>query len=183
MGYRFCDNPPKPEDMLNRFSVRNGATLRSAFSCFYFKPKPGHDPNFHDHVGWPSPDNPDNICQMMPPQYPPMKWRPAILRTPDDLEPIHLLDEGYQEAAITFDNPDIEQCLTYKAWIDEDDDFIVRIYITAELPTFEDKPKETRFTVFVKKTYTDPITNETMITKDTVCHGIFTILPGSPYLP
>lgn len=172
MGYRTLDKPVKPEDMLPRFEVRNGAIMRVAFGCFYLRR--GHDPNYHDYKNWPAPNfHPGAICQMMPPRSE-MRWRnDPVTGQPVGVDPIHLTDEGYDIVSIAFDDADIEQYLDYSAWIDEEDDNIVRIKVKTNLPLFEDKPKETRFTLFVSKPEEEAI--------DAVCHGIMTILPGSPY--
>ena len=70
---------------------------------------------------------------------------------------------------------DIVEHLDAKAWIDPQDDWIVRLSVKADCPTFSDKPQDVRFTVFVKR----PDTEHEQI--DAVCHGILTVLPGSPY--
>ena len=92
---------------------------------------------------------------------------------PVNLEQIHLTEEGYTDVAISIDDDDIAQYLTTEVSIDNVDDYIIRLKVRANLPLFEDKPKETRFTVFVKKSDDSAV--------DAVCHGIITILPGSPY--
>lgn len=165
MGYRFDDNPPKPEDHLHRFPIRNGATARIAFACYYLQ---GHNPKMHDHIGWPNPDSPDHICQIQ------SNFKLYGLNEKTiDFQDIHLIDEGYTDAAIKFDDQDNAQYVDASAWIDPNDDNIVRIKVDTNFPVFEDKPIDMRFTVFVRNDYTD--------TTDAVCHGMLTVLPGSPY--
>lgn len=165
MGYRFNDNPPKPEDHLHRFAVRNGATAKIAFGCYYLM---GHDSKMHDHVGWPSPDNPDHVCQIQ------SNFRLYGLKEKTvNLQEIHLIEEGYTETSIEFDDQENAQYLDASTWIDEDDDNIVRVKIDTDFPMFEDKPIDMRFTVFVR--------NDEADVTDAVCHGMLTILPGSPY--
>ena len=165
MGYRYNDNPPKPEDNLIRFAVRNGATAKIAFGCYYLR---GHDSKLHDFVGWPNPSNRDAICQELS-NFKLFKSKNKTV----ELEEIHLLEEGYDEAAVAYESSEHAQYLITEANIDEDDDNIVRVRITANLPEFSDKPIDVRFTVFVRKS------SETKI--DSVCHGVITILPGAVY--
>jgi len=173
MGYRTLDKPPKPENMLRRFAVRNGASIRIAFGCYYLSE--GHDPHYHDYIHWPAPNyHPGAICQMRPIRNLPRRIENMIDLKPVGLDHIHLIEEGYTQAAIAFDNPefegnvDIVDCL-----IDEDDDYIVRVKALTHFDLFEDQPKESRFTVFIKKQDGSEI--------DAVCHGIMVVLPGSPY--
>lgn len=164
MGYRYDGEPPKPEDHLRKFAVRNGAIMRIAFGCYYLY---GHDSKYHDHIGWPNPDNPDDICQLESNfRLYPFKDKTQILN------PIHLLEEGYDEIYVTYEDQEKASYLTTTAWIDEQDDSIIRIKVKTNFPTFSDKPVEIRFTVFAKNTEEDLI--------DSVCHGVIAILPGSP---
>ena len=165
MGYRFNDNPPKPEDHLRKFAVRNGTIMRIAFGCYYLQ---GHNPKMHDHIGWPNPDNPDHICQ----EISNMRLYGLKEKTAE-LEKIHLIEEGYDELAISFEDSDNAQHLETNVWIDPDDDNIVRLTVKADFPTFSDKPIDLRFTVFAKKSDGSAI--------DSICHGMITVLPGAPY--
>ena len=170
MGYRFDDNPPKPEDMLKRFDVRNGAKMRLAFGCYYAHM--GHDPKLHDHLGWPSPGHKDDMCQMLPAYASPWAMKKGRFERPISFDPINLKDEGYTEAYVSVEDEEIAADLDINAWIDDDDESIVRMTVLANLPTFSDKPKTARFTLFIKK--------PDNLAVDAVCHGIITILPGSP---
>jgi len=165
MGYRFDDKPLKPEDMIPRFAVRNGATAKIALGCYYLGK---HDSKLHDFLGWPNPDHQDMICQEL------NNFR--LFNKKDktvELEEIHLTEEGYDEVAIAYEDSEYAQYLITEAAIDEDDDNIIRVKVTANLPEFTDKPIDVRFTVFVRKT------SETMI--DSVCHGFISVLPGAVY--
>ena len=169
MAYRVIDNPPKPEDMLLMFPVRNGAIARIAFGCYYLGN--GHDPHYHDHKHWPTWDyHPGSICQMPPPRNR-FRWlRHGVIV---DMERIHLIEEGYDQATVSYEDNTIAQHLSTKAWIDESDDYIVRMNIGANLDTFSDKPIDIRFTVFVSKSDGSA--------RDAVCHGILTVLPGGAF--
>ena len=175
MAYRYDDKPPKPEDHLLRFDVRNGAIMRIAFGCFYAQQ--GHDPKLHDHYGWPHPRTPDNICQIKPVFD--WLWHPfPNVDKPIKLEPIHLAEEGYTDVIVRYEDPEMEQYLETDAWIDEEDDYVVRMTVQANFPTFSDKPKDGRFTIFISSKNADGV--ETAI--DAVCHAFVTVLPGKPYI-
>lgn len=168
MGYRFDDRPPKPEDHLIRFAVRNGATMKAKFRCYYIKKGKPHNPLFHDHVGWPQPTRPDGSCQMMVVREDGRCGLPTRRFMYSGLEEIHLDDEGYTEAFVTFEDDEYSAFLTDKAWIDKEYDNVVRVQIGTALPSFSDKPIDIRFTVFVQK--------ENII--DAVAHGVLSVLPG-----
>ena len=165
MGYRFND---MPKDFPQRvFDVRNGATLKISFGCFYYR---HHDAAYHDYIGWPSPDHPDMVHQRGLVDDP-APWMPDHhVFTQSELEPIHLAEEGYTNFSVVFDDPDIEADVVTDVGIDEVEDHVVRVKITVNLPTFTGKPKETGFTVFTS--------NEDDSIVDSVCHGIMKILPG-----
>ena len=170
MGYRTIDTPPKPENMLRRFAVRNGAIAHIAFGCYYLGI--GHDPHYHDHLNWPAPNyHPGDICQMFPPRDH-MRWRKPGL--PTDMEQIHLSEEGYDQVVVSYEDNDNAAHLITEAWIDEEDDYIVRMKVEANFDTFSDKPVDTRFTIFAGKSDGSA--------RDAVCHGILTVLPGGAYI-
>ena len=162
MGYRFPDNPPKPEDRLMRFDVRNGAIMRVTFGCYY---SDIHNRPMHDHLGWPEPRHPDRICQVLPnPLNRHLKNKRVI-----EFDPIHLAEEGYTEAVVTYEDSNLAEHLQTTAWID---DYLVKMKVHADFDTFSDKPIDARFTIFIK--------DENGSVIDAVCHGIVTVLPGSP---
>lgn len=169
MGYRLEEKPFNPEDHLHRFCVRNGTIGKMAFGCYYLVE---HDYKLHDHIGWPDPDKPDRICQIVssPVSNPIFLTKNGIV---NNLEEIHLLDEGYDTAAITFEDDEIEYYTSIEAYIDEEDDYIVHLNVKAEFPSFSNNPKDYKFTLFVKKSDGTAI--------DAVCHAVLSILPGSPY--
>jgi hypothetical protein len=159
MGYRVEKKPPKPEDLLPTYPVRNGATLYADFECYYVEPKMGHDPHTHDYLGWPDPHNTGDACQMLPPRDR-FRWRyDGAIMKPDEPIPIILHstdadieDEGYsQECSVVFDQPDERILAT--AWVDEDIPNLIKMVISPQLPVFEDKPIEKRFTLFTHRTF------------------------------
>lgn len=167
MGYRM-QNIPK-DDMPQRiFDVRNGATMKAAFACYYYR---NHDTKLHDHIGWPRPGHPDESCQMF---VEPAPWIPShIAIEPHDLEEIHLTEEGYTGATIIFEDSTIGNAATATVQIDSEQDHIINLTVTVNLPTFTDEPKETGFTIFAIKNAS---------TRDAVCHGVLRVLPGSQYV-
>ena len=173
MGYRVDIPKVKPEDALPRYAVRNGATAKLTFDCFYFKPQPGHDPHYHDYINWPSHDyHPGAVCQMVPPREPFPHAPMPIMRTEDDLVPIMLTTEGYNEFKVVFDDTDEAEYLDADVYIDEDLDYVIHADITTSFPMFKDKPKDLRFTLFAGN-------KDGMV--DAVAHAFLTVLPGSPF--
>lgn len=168
--------------MLPRLVVRNGATLKVAFDCFYFDPKATHDPHYHDHIGWPAPNYHFGICQMFPPRNEnPRHWFHPIMRTKDDVSPIDLSEEGYTGFEVTYEDPDIAANLTTRIEADSTEGAnVVRMQVDTALPLFSDKPKETRFTVFAVKDVVDDQNVLLYKTKDELLHGVLTVLPGNP---
>lgn len=166
MAYRMNEIP---HDIPQRvFDVRNGATLKVSLACFYYHE---HDNDLHDHIGWPSPDHPDAICQEH--VIEPAPWIPNHIRIEEgNLVPIYLIEEGYTGASVKIEDETIAAASTSTVFIDQEQENIVKMNITVNLPTFTDKPKETGFTVFATKD--DGI-------RDAVCHGIMKVLPGSQY--
>ena len=166
MGYRYDDKPPKPEDHLLRLAVRNGATLRAAFGCYYLK---HHNPSRHDYAGWPNPHKIDRICQAV--------GSTKLLKINEDnavLEKINLSEEGYDTAIIEFEESDAVQYFSSnRAYFDSMEPNIVRIAVRPNLPDFTDKPVDVRFTLFISN----------VDTVDAVCHGMITILPGPDVNP
>lgn len=180
MSYRRNNTPPpKPEDNLHRFEVRNGAIIDIAFPCFYIDVVPVHDSHYHDHVGWPSPHHPGHSCQRLP--HIPAQYHAGDFEyfDLDNPHPIPLTSnyEGYTDAYVVLDNP--IDGLTVSAWLDEDEGNVVRMRAKAAVATFEDKPKDCRFTLFIHapaRTYDGKAEQERI---DEVFHGMITILPGA----
>ena len=141
MGYRFDDKPAKPEDALRRFIVRNGASLRISFGCWYLEKRPVHKPP-----------------------------------SESDLTPIELENEGYDQFAISFEEgEEATDHMMCEIGIDESQGGnVIALRIVTNFPTFHDKPKDFRFTVFARQSGNHVMT-------DAICHGIITVLPGSPY--
>lgn len=176
MGYRVNKIPPKPEDMLPIYSVRNGATLYADFECYYMEPKVGHDPHLHDYLGWPDPHHPDEICQMPSPRDR-FRWRSdGAIMIPSDPVPIDLTNEEYnEELLVVFDHPD--ELIMAHAWIDDELPYLIKMVISPQLPMFEDKPIEKRFTLFARRSVEG---SQDQYLQDAVVRAKLVILPGAP---
>lgn len=181
MSYRHLHKPPSPEQMLPRYPVRNGATLRLTFDCFYFDPGHAHDWHYHDHVNWPAPGyKHGDACQMaFPRDVDPRIPGHAVVVSSDDYTPINLPEEGYSEIQLVFEDTSHSSHITWTARIDTDGDGpnVVKFVIGVNFPTFSDNPVDLKFTAFIKGT--DSETGDAMC--DALCHGILSVLPGAPY--
>lgn len=188
MAYRYEKHPPvKPELLVPRFEVRNGASTSIAFPCFYFeidKPVDWHDHHYHDYIGWPAPSHPDHICQMVP-DY--SLWRdPAKVFNYVDMNkavPIDLIAEGYDGALAYFDDNDTtgkytSDSLVTTVEIDQDEPWVVRIYVRPMLPEFPDKPIEFPFSLLVHAQAAVIDGRSYYETYDEVARARIVVLPG-----
>lgn len=193
MGYRTEERPRPPQRRSmqdtatpSRVFVHNGCTADLAIPCWYQEVHPPinvrpHDKPWHDHVGWPTPDHPDRICQLWEIEHPgghgchEMYTHPGF-RHPHDVRklvdmrsvhPIHLLEEGYKDAFVEF--IDEHEGIVATAQIDEKEDWTVRVFFDVLDPNALDKPRNYRFTVFV--------TDGTR--RDIVCLSVLTVLPSA----
>ncbi|MBQ0159307.1 MAG: hypothetical protein KBT28_01610 [Bacteroidales bacterium] len=95
----------------------------------------------HDHLGWPQPGRPDGSCQEpeffgYPVEGYVPKHGPKQIRD-IKIVPIQLRAEGYTEASVSI--LDAPEGLTMSASIDEKDDWIVRVQISAQCADAEDE--------------------------------------------
>lgn len=94
MPYRTMKKPPlKPEAKLPVFSMHNGTDAVFSVPCFYLEIEPPefwHDYHLHDHIGWPSHNHPDHICQRLPGNVCPV---PRLLH-PGQVPPHPLMPHG-----------------------------------------------------------------------------------------
>ena len=168
MAYRNDIPPaPDPDDLLPRFFVRNGATMKVTFGCYYAGR--GHDPHTHDYMNWPAANAvPEGACQMVPPRDM-VRWSDGLVAgSPAHLEPIHLLEEGFNDLATIFDDEDYQSAFDPATDFSEMQDNYIVLTLWANIASFTGKPKEFKFTVYASSQ--DKI--------DAVCRGILVILPG-----
>ena len=166
MGYRVHPTPPPPKprrstsaiNTLSEHYITNGSRKQFAFPCFYqevVKPRHAHlhDRHWHDHVGWPSPNHPDHICQIGAPQPYDLEWAERhhlapfeFLIDPHNLIPIHLTEEGYDSFAVSWRESE-EHMPVMTASIDQEDDWVVRADVQVDLPEAIEEPKTFHFAI------------------------------------
>lgn len=141
--------------------VNNGATASFAFPCWYQEIKPPvparlHDRHLHDHQGWPSPNHHDHICQLWIPEkghcvHGMQECHPHCRHYIDysRVTPIHLLSdyEGYDGAFVAWAGE--HEGIEANAYIDPDEDWVVRVNIDCKDPKAIDEPQEHKLTVFI----------------------------------
>lgn len=208
MGYRLFDKKPKPprrtmQDTITPTKVyaHNGTTVDLAIPCWYqeihapVKMRP-HDRPLHDHMGWPDPRIKDRSCQLYepfeagnPPEPPHTApgGRPPVRRLLDmrTLIPIHLTsdDEGYSAARVSFIGD--HDGITGTASIDDEQDWIVRVYFTVADANALEEPQTYKFSVFVDadKRQTRTSSGQFGATQearsDIVCLGELIVLPAA----
>ena len=200
MGYRKLE--PKPrlknrnmQDMVTpgRNFVHNGATAYFAIPCFYqeirhpVRVRP-HNRLVHDHLGWPNPQHRDRSCQA---------WdfanctcrlgiecytgcgsmscgRERTCRKYIDMSrlfPIHLTREGYGNPVVEMTDPPAG--LVASAWIDDVDDWVVRVLFDAQVESAVAEPVTVPFVVKVTRT---DLHNK--VHRDIVSLGKLTVLPA-----
>ena len=159
-----------------------------------------HDRHWHDHVGWPSPEHPDHICQIGAPQPYDAKWAAKhhlapfeFLLDPHNLIPIHLIEEGYNVFSVSW-REDEDDMPSMSVSIDPEDDWIIRADVQVSLPTAVSEKKEFHFAITAEapqviSTNTsyplregDEPTTVTRITpprKDQIIIGKLVVLPAS----
>lgn len=161
-----------------RFYITNGSTFDLGLPCWYREIHPPirarhHCRDWHDHVGQPDPMHPDHVCQdydfasvhCHQPEHPEHGPRPGHHPPPyaphhhdihrhafnridmAKLIPIHLLEEGYETVEVAF-QPKISG-LTAEAYIDEADDWVIRVHFVAQVDMEDFKPMSTKFAVRV----------------------------------
>lgn len=173
MGYRIHEHkPPKPQrsavDITTpvKLYIHNGTVSNFAFPCWYqeiLPPVPAvpHARHLHDHQGWPSWQHPDHICQLWLPEkghcyHGHSECEPHCKHFIDykKVYPIHLLSEyeGYNsEAIIAFVDDDSRDKISINGYIDESEDWVVRITIDAHDPDAVREPQVHKFSVYLDR--------------------------------
>ena len=188
MGYRIKEHKDhKPHRTMQDTAtpsglyVQNGTMARLAIPCWYYVVDPPvrmhhHDRMHHDHIGWPSPNHPDHICQ---------DWdfvhsccshnihkhvcdHCHMFIDMNKFFPIHLEEEGYTSVDVAFVNPPVG--LKASGVID---DYMVRLYIEPMCSDAVEKNIDVPYTVFVNGTM-----NKRKV-RDVVAKGILHILSGA----
>lgn len=143
--------------------VQNGATAYIAIPCWYQEIRHPqhthvHDREWHDHVGWPTPDEPDRSSQASYAiaknlyayqyDYDNEGWtHPGRYLDLSTMHPIHLVKEGYTGVEIAFVNA--PEGLKAEGWLDEKDDWVVRFLINPMCEAAITEDVDVSYTVFV----------------------------------
>lgn len=193
MGYKFNNAPPpKPNDMLPAFHVYNGSTETWSFPCYYLEvdqPIDWHDYHTHDFWGWPAPDHPDHICQMLPDYHhflsPASVWKYIDMRK---AIPIHLLSdyENYEPVgSVMFDEYDDNGDGINLTGVDAQiairpapDDWIIDLYFNPSIAPFSDKPREFNFNAYFKMNSDQESGIYHVDRHDIFLRGKLVVLPG-----
>lgn len=212
MSYRIQEHRPHlarrtMEDIATPMivHVHNGSTAHLAIPLWYQEiQKPvrakHHNIHWHHHVGWPSPNHPDHICQLAyegrhyghrcPIGHDHCHQTCAHYVDMTQIIPIHLLSdyEHYNKVRLSFREGTITG-LTTKIWIDEFEDWVVRVSFSPKLSNAINEHQDYHFSIFVDapEYTTSKIDARTKQTKsrtwpartDVVTHGILRVLPSS----
>lgn len=190
MSYRIKERPKHNpqrtvEDITTKSTVfiQNGTTFDLAIPCWYVivdPPKKAHHHNraHHDHVGWPSPNHPDHICQSWDFAHSCCSYDHHKHHCDhchryldmDNIRPIHLTEEGYDDIEIAM-TPSV-QGLSAHGYIDKKRDWVIRIHIDTKMESAIEKEQEIEYSVFA-----NGIINEKNVT-DIIANGKIVILPG-----
>ena len=147
--------------MLPIFDMFNGEVRTWSIPCFYLevdRPIDWHDPKLHDHLGWPRPGHPDSICQS-PWEYhagalsPDTFWQYVDM---DKASRIHLTSdyEWYEQIEIELDDVDEEgepvnhAAIDTSGWVDDDEDWVVKLKFEPRLEQFAGAPKSFLFNAY-----------------------------------
>lgn len=168
MGYRMSHHHHEHiDDAVSRtvITIDNGTINRIEIPCNYVVEDDGqhHDCAIQDHIGWPSPDSPDDSCQVLPC---PRHGRHITL------EPIDLEGEGYTTIDALF--LDAPYGLSASGSIDGN---VITVTITAMCPSVSERDALVLFSVYANGTYTEDDDTETQL-RDVVVKGLVRIVAG-----
>lgn len=187
MSYRIGEPKPKrPNRTLQKlttpaqFYMINGTILNIALPCWYqeiigpMRAK-HHCYHWHDHVGQPSPNHHDHVCQVHDFAHYHHKHHPH--HTHHDLHhyidmknliPVHLLEEGYTKVHVS--TVEDYEGLEFDGFIDTIDDWIVRVDVKAYLEEAITEPIDVKLIVKVSNEAEDKV--------DVVFIGKLRIMPA-----
>lgn len=189
MGYRTIEKKKPIRRVLqdtttkNRTYVQNGATAHLAIPCWYDVVNMPqhircHHIDYHDHIGWPTPDHPDESCQdghldQMVPSNRYSDYHHGWMGHHKLLDmsmfyPIHLEEEGYTSVDVAFVNPPAG--LTAEGYID---DYVVRFTLEPKCESAIEEDIDVPYTVFINGTI------GTRTARDVVAKGVLHILSGA----
>lgn len=88
-----------------------------------------------------------------------------------NLSPIHLTEEGYTRVEVIFDDQPVGLVAT--AYIDEEEDWVIRLELNAQLDEAIEQRFRCRYTILIHMEVDNVITKT-----DMVCKGKLTVLPS-----
>lgn len=194
MSYRIKERPkPKPRRTFNDSStpskifIQNGTKEYIAVPCWYVEVTPPkkahcHSRQHHDHVGWPSPNHPDHICQAWDLAHSCCSFdrhkhhcdHCMHYLDMDRMHPIHLTEEGYKTITPVLLNA--PSGLEMSGSIDDKSDWIVRLLVTANCKDAITEIAKAEYSVFASG-----VLKGGREVTDVVARGILEVLPG-PYV-
>lgn len=200
MTYRLHEHkPPKPQrtavDITTpvKLYMHNGTLSNFAFPCWYqevLPPVPAirHDRELHDHHGWPNPSHPDHICQLWIPEkghciHGFSECKPHCKHFIDykKVHPIHLLSEYEGYESVTVGWVDDHEGIEATAYIDEVEDWVVRLQINCQDPNALEELQRYRLAVYAYANTNDENHPERE-RKDLVVLAELIVLPAGYYL-
>lgn len=188
MGYRKLEHKPVPRHLMRNVQdtsvagevfIQNGVIAYFAFPCWYLDVEPPrhpvlHDTTHHDFIGHPEPRHPDRSCQIVEGHH--------IQGGPHDdlLElarvwPIHLREEGYTGVVVAMDDP--PKGLEADGFIDEGDDWIIRVRFVAAVKDAVSERMDVPYAVFLCGESEEP-KDLRPVERQIAARGVLHILPG-----
>lgn len=166
MGYRLHDDGrplrqtlvdiAEPIDLV----VDNGTITRLFIPCSYVgNHVTRRDAMMQDHIGWPSPDNPDMSFQ-------PMNGSPV--------EPINLSGEGYDTVEVSV--KDDTDGLSFTGVVDGS---VICLTIEAMCTAADSDDFETSFSAYAVGSYEDQHTGKEVRLRDVIVKGTLRIIAGT----
>ena len=150
--------------------VDNGTISRVSIPCAYgpvHHHHCHHDRKMHDHVGWPSPDNPDDSCQIPDEHRHHHHCFDQVLAVNE----IDLKAEGYESIEVSLADP--PDGLSMTGSIDYD---IVRMTIVAICPSANTENIDVPFSIYAVGSTT--VDDEEIQLRDVITKGILRIVAG-----
>lgn len=137
--------------------VDNGAVSYIAIPVVYMEQ---HDKAMHDHLGWPSPSNPDRSCQLPPG----CEW------SSDD---VNLVDEGYESIEVAMIDP--PDGLSFTGLVGNG---VISLTISPMCPSAVSDDIDVPFAAYAVGTIDNDYNEEDIQLRDVVLKGVLHIVAG-----
>ena len=172
MGYRLPEERPHQmcatanESMI---VVDNGSITRISIPCYYRYIEDSYDDRWHreqhDHFGWPSPDSPDDSCQIVSTR----EYAQTLV-----INEIDLSGEGYTGVEVCMTEP--PEGLSIQSVIDGN---VIRLTIYASCPDAETEDIKARFSIYAVGSCSEYGNEDEALLRDVVTKGMLRIKAGS----